>query len=70
MTRLLVDDPALGSKLLRAQTTLELCDASGLVLGRFVPAVVQQPEQEGEAALARREKNDGGADFWKSLGID
>jgi hypothetical protein len=69
MTRLLVDDPALGSKLLRAQTTLELCKASGLVLGRFVPVSVEQPATEDESALARRERN-GGADFWKSLGID
>ena len=42
MTRVLVDDPDLATRLMAARTSVEVCDASGLILGHFVPQVMEE----------------------------
>ncbi|MBI1902733.1 MAG: hypothetical protein HYS13_16660 [Planctomycetia bacterium] len=77
MTRLTIDD-SLCAKLYGFAGPVELCDASGRIVGQFVPSpqstAISRPEDgcphtEEELQAARREK--GGrplAEIWKSLG--
>jgi len=61
MVRIVVD-PAMQSRLEGLQVVAELCDASGRVLGRFVPVqqeVILEP-QISEEELRRREAEGGG----------
>lgn len=64
MNRVIID-PATLAKLQDAQQTLDLCDESGRVVGRFIPLVdrsvcVDLEPRISEAELDRRERNGGG----------
>ena len=64
MTRVIVD-PLTCAKLINVQNPLELCDDSGHLLGRFIPAL--DPSRQGvlepgisDEELDRREREEGG----------
>jgi hypothetical protein len=64
MTKVIVD-PLTSAKLINVQGLLELCDESGKVLGRFIPAVdpsLYEMLDPGvsEEELDRREREGGG----------
>lgn len=64
MTRVIVD-PLTRAKLINVRNPLELCDESGHLLGRFIPAM-HAAEQDllesgiSEEELDRREREEGG----------
>lgn len=71
MTRVLVDDPDLARTLIAARAKVEVCDGSGLVLGVFVPRVIEAGAEAADSVGTPRRSGDGGDDdFWKSVGID
>ena len=78
MTRLSTNDANLGQKLESATEPLEILDARGAVVGRFLPgplrAPLLRPEDDfpyTEEELTRREQEIGGrtlTEIWRDLG--
>ena len=68
MTRVLVDDPDLARHLLAARAQVEVCDSTGLTLGRFVPQGLYKADTSDPSAQRTGDVQDD--EFWKAVGIE